>query len=139
MKNDDGPKNSEKFVRGHQERFEESYRAREASIDRVYSQTLKIVQELLSRLEREMFRGMQYKAEKDKNMSLHDPGLCRSATGLGKLVTSLQNNHLRLIKEGERITKKMSQEEKIRSAARFVKKLPDSLKRQFILEAGLDV
>lgn len=100
------------------------YKEREASVSGVFEQTLRIVQELQSRVEREMFRGMQYKAEQDSRWSNYDPKINKSASDLGKLVAQLQTIHLRMLKEGERQAKNMSREEQMSACVAFIKRLP---------------
>lgn len=121
---DTGVRTHHKSFREKSKDYYEKYLARDAQMHNVFAQSLKIVQELLSRIEREMFQGMQYKAEEDPEFSNFDPQLTKSAEGMGKLVAQLQSIHLRMLKEGEKQAKNMSREEKVKQAIRFINKLP---------------
>ena len=123
----------------HQDRFYKDYLEREASMAAVYEQTLRLTQELLNRVEREMFKGMQYKAMQDGNPDFpaHNKELAKSAEGLGKLVVALQRAHLQLLKEGERQRKNMSLEEKMAYMVRFAKALPKDKRRELYGALGV--
>lgn len=114
----------------HQEAYYKKYLKRESSMQGIFDTAVKIVDELLSRAESEMFRGMQYKSEKDPTQSNWDPRVSKDVQGLGKLVTSLQTSHLRLLKEGEKQANNMSLEAQISACITFVKKLAPGYRAQ---------
>jgi hypothetical protein len=116
--------------------YYKEYQDREVQVQDVFLQSMKIAQELQSRIEREMFSGMQYKGKDDPSMSLFNPALNKSAEGLGKLVAQLQGIHLRLLKEGEKQARNMSREAKVEQAVRFIKKLPAAEKARIKKELG---
>ena len=130
--------NATKGIQDHEAEYLKKYNKRKVRVDDVFTRTVKIVDELLSRVEREMHRGMQYKADKDPTQTNYDPAIIKSAEGLGKLVAQLQSIHLRLLKEGERQAKNMSREEKIQFCVKFIKKLPPLERADFRRTMGWD-
>jgi len=107
------------------DKFYQEYLDREVDMAEVFDKQLRLVQELQNRIEHEMFKGMQYKAnERGSGVSLYDPKLTKSAESLGKLVVQLQGSHLRILKEGERARKKMSLDDKVDATIKFIRSLP---------------
>lgn len=105
-------------------RFFERYDSTPATMQGIFDRVLKVTQELLDRIEREMFRGMQYQAATDTTKSLFDKDLTKAAEGLGKLVGQLSTIHLRMAKEGERKARELSLDEQIDLCIKFVTSLP---------------
>ena len=129
---------ADKGIQDHEAEYLEAYKAREVEMDSVFARVVKIVDELLSRVEREMHRGMQYKANQDPTQSNFDPKVSKAAEGLGKLAAQLQSIHIRLLKEGERQAKNMSREEKIQFCVKFIGKLPPLERKDFKRQMGWD-
>ena len=134
IKRSDYPR--EKSANSYRDDFYKKYLKREASMTGVFDSTLRIVNELLSRAECEMFRGMQYKSEKDPTQSNWDPAVSKDVQGLGKLAASLQSIHLRLLKEGEKQAKNMSQEAQMAACVTYIKKLAPGYRAQVMRELG---
>ena len=118
----------------HAQKHYKEYAKRDTSMQDVFEQTLKIVQELQSRVGSEMFRGMQYKDAKEGFGIPLDSSLVKSAQGLGTLVVRLQGLHMKMLKEGELQASKMSLEEQMKYVVNFVKKLPPGYKQTLIQE-----
>jgi hypothetical protein len=127
-----------KGIIDHQQEYLQAYLDREVEMDTVFKRTVKVADELLSRVEREMHRGMQYKADQDPTQSNFDPKVSKSAEGLAKVVAQLQSIHLRLLKEGERQAKNMSREEKIQYCVKFISSLPKLERNIFKRDMGWD-
>ena len=113
----------------HAKKAFDQYKARTTSLEGIFEQTLKIVQEMQSRIESELFAGMQYKGGE---FARTDNKLVQSAAKLGTLVSQLQSLSLKMLKERKKQADNMSLDAKIDHMVVFAQKLPKGYQRAFV-------
>lgn len=114
--------------------FIAKYDDTKATMQGVFDQTVKIIQEMQSRVEREMFRGYAHKSADDTAHILHDPALVKDLVSIGKVVSSLATVGLRITKAGIESAEGMSIEEQMRLCVNFILELPQTYQRTIIDE-----
>ncbi len=107
--------------------FFADYLKRDADMGLVFDSSTRVVQEVLRRLEKSLFDGLQYKDD-----SPPKPEVIKAVKDLGKVINEMAAVKLRIDKEARTKAGRLTMNEKIDQVHKFILALPDAYRAELL-------
>lgn len=113
------------------EKYLQKYQKAEINALLVWERVMKLLDNMLDRIERQMFGGLQYKSDLPVNADL-----VKLITDIGRVVKDLTKLHLQIMKADASAINNRSLNEKIEFVVRFITNLPPGYRKTCIEQLG---